>query len=116
MTDASGEPAASRKRAKLVVRLASLVFVALCLAFVVHLLIRDWPETVEALRHASLVWLLPAAVCAVGAMFLLAWRWGAAIIAVGGERARLPPCHQRILRRRSGQVHTGRRLGHVGTQ
>jgi uncharacterized membrane protein YbhN (UPF0104 family) len=87
VTDANGEPAASRRSAKVLVRVASLVFIALCVAFVVHLLIRDWPETVEALRHASLVWLLPAAACAVGAMFLLAWRWGAAIIAVGGVRA-----------------------------
>ena len=50
-------------------------------------LAEKWPETVKALRDANLVWLVPAAVCAVGAMFLLAWRWGAAIIAVGGARA-----------------------------
>ena len=87
MTDASGEAPSSRRGAKLIVRVVSLIFVALCLGFVVHLLIRDWSETIEALRHASLVWLVPAAVCAVGAMFLLAWRWGAAIIAVGGVRA-----------------------------
>ena len=83
----SGGPGSSRTSIKVAVRLGLLVFVALCIAFVVHLLIRDWPETVAALRHAELWWLLPAAVCAVGAMFLLAWRWGAAIAAVGGERA-----------------------------
>jgi glycosyltransferase 2 family protein len=85
--DPSEEPPSSWNGAKLVVRLVSLVFVALCLVFVVLLLVRDWPQTVEALRRANLVWLLPAAVCAVGAMFLLAWRWGAAIIAMGGERS-----------------------------
>jgi glycosyltransferase 2 family protein len=85
MTGGSGVGASSGRGLKVVVRLASLAFVLFCLAFVVHLLIRDWPQTVEALRHARVWWLVPAAICALGAMFLLAWRWGAAIIAVGGE-------------------------------
>lgn len=87
MTDASGGPASKRRSIRLVVRLASFAFVALCLAFVSLLFVRYWPETIDALRHATLSWLWPAAVCAVGAMFLLAWRWGAAIVAVGGERS-----------------------------
>jgi glycosyltransferase 2 family protein len=85
MTGGSAEDASGGRKLKLVVRLASLVFVALCIAFVAHLLVRDWPATSEALRHARLWWLVPAAICAFGAMFVLAWRWGAAIIAVGGE-------------------------------
>lgn len=84
MAGESGD-ASSRGSLKLVVRLASIAFVALCIAFVGHLLIKDWPETLEALRHATLWWLAPAALCAFGAMFILAWRWGAAIVAVGGE-------------------------------
>ena len=49
------------------------------------LLVRDWPQTVERARHAEPWWLVPAAICAVGGMFLMAWRWGAAILAVGGQ-------------------------------
>ena len=86
MAGEGGEAASSRRSRKYVIRLVSLVFVALCIAFVVHLLVRDWPQTVEALRHATLWWLWPAAVCAVAAMVFMAWRWGAAIVAVGGER------------------------------
>jgi uncharacterized membrane protein YbhN (UPF0104 family) len=85
MTGGSGEEASSGRSLKLGVRLASLAFVALCLAFVAHLLIRDWPETLGALHHARVGWLVGAAICGFGAMFILAWRWGAAIIAVGGE-------------------------------
>jgi hypothetical protein len=86
MTEDGRVAALSRGRLKLAVRLASVVFVALCIAFVAHLLVRDWPKTVEALRHASVGYLVPAAICAFGGMFFLAWRWGAAILAVGGER------------------------------
>jgi hypothetical protein len=93
MTGDSGEAASGGRSLKLVLRLASLLFVALCLAFVVLLLIRDWPETSAALRHATLWWLVPAAICAFGGMFILAWRWGAAIIAVGGE----PAGHHRVI-------------------
>jgi hypothetical protein len=81
------------RRLKVLVRLAGIIFVALCVAFVVHLLIRDWPATSQALKHAQLWWLLPAAVCAVAGMFVLAWRWGAAIAAVGGE----PRGHHRMI-------------------
>ena len=70
---------------RLAARLATLAFVALFIAFAVLLLVRDWPQTVNALRHAELWWLVPAAVCAVAGMFLMAWRWGAAILAVGGH-------------------------------
>lgn len=87
MTDDDRTAPSSRARLKLVLRLASVVFVALCIAFVAHLLIRDWPKTVEALRHATVGYLVPATFCAVGGMFYLAWRWGAAILAVGGERS-----------------------------
>ena len=78
---------------KLVLRVAAVVFVALCILFVTHLLVRDWPATVHALRHARLWLLVPAAICAFGGMFILAWRWGAAIIAVGGE----PSGHHRVI-------------------
>jgi glycosyltransferase 2 family protein len=93
MTDEDGAATSSGRSVKLVVRLASLVFVAACFAFVAHMLVRDWPETVAALRHARLWWLVPAAACAFGGMFLLAWRWGAAILAVGGE----PAGHHRVI-------------------
>jgi glycosyltransferase 2 family protein len=93
MTEKGGAAASSRRSPKLVVRLASVVFVVLCVAFVGHLLVRDWSATVEALKHAQLWWLVPATVCAVGGMFVLAWRWGAAIIAVGGE----PAGHHRVI-------------------
>jgi hypothetical protein len=76
----------NRGRLKLVVRLASIIFVALCIAFVVHLLVEDWPKTERALRHANVAYLVPAAICALGGMVFLAWRWRAAILAVGGER------------------------------
>jgi uncharacterized membrane protein YbhN (UPF0104 family) len=85
MTGRSEDGASSGGTFKLVVRVASLAFVVLCLAFVVHLLVRDWPETLAALRHARVWWLVPAAACGFGGMFILAWRWGSAIIAVGGE-------------------------------
>lgn len=78
---------------KLLIRLASLAFVALCFAFVAYLLVSEWPKVVSALRHAQLWWLAPAAVCALGGMFLLAWRWGSAIIAVGGGPSR----HHRVI-------------------
>jgi glycosyltransferase 2 family protein len=68
-------------------RLATLVFVALFIAFAVLMLIRDWPQTDAALKHATLWWLGPAAVCAVSGMALMAARWRAAICAVGGQRA-----------------------------
>ncbi len=93
MTGDGGGAVSSGRSLKRVLRLASLVFVALCIAFVVHLLIRDWPETSDALRHATLWWLVPAVICAFGGMFILAWRWGAAIIAVGGE----PAGHHRVI-------------------
>jgi uncharacterized membrane protein YbhN (UPF0104 family) len=89
MTGESGEAISGGRRLKLALRLAGLIFVGLCIAFVVHLLVRDWPETSQALRHANLWWLVPAAPCAVGGMVILAWRWRAAIAAVGGERAGL---------------------------
>jgi glycosyltransferase 2 family protein len=83
-----GETTTSRGRdLRIVVHIVLLAFVALCLAFVVHLLVRDWPETEKALKHAQFWWLLPAAVCAVAAMLIMAWRWGAAIVAVGGGSA-----------------------------
>ncbi len=87
MTDGSRAGPIRGNRLKLVVRLVLLAFVALCIVFVVRLLVDDWPETVEALRHAKLWWLVPAVACAFGGMFWLAWRWKAAIIAVGGESA-----------------------------
>ena len=87
MTDLAGGNRSNGKRMKRTARVVMSVFVVLCVAFVVHLLIKDWPATIAALRHARLWWLFPAVVCAIGAMVLLAWRWGAAITAVGGERA-----------------------------
>jgi uncharacterized membrane protein YbhN (UPF0104 family) len=94
MTDDGGGVAASPGRdLKLVIRLVLLAFVALCIAFIVLLLVRDWPATSKALKHAQLWWLLPAALCAVAGMFVLAWRWGAAIIAVGGG----PAGHHRVI-------------------
>ena len=93
MTEEGGAAASSRKDPKLVVRLASLVFVALCIVFVVLCWSEIGRRPSAALRHAQLWWLVPAAVCAFGGMFLLAWRWGAAIIAVGGE----PAGHHRVI-------------------
>jgi glycosyltransferase 2 family protein len=93
MTDDAGAAASPRKDLKLVVRLVLLAFVALCIAFIVLLLVRDWPETAKALKHAQLWWLLPAAISAVAGMFVLASRWRAAIIAVGGE----PSGHRRVI-------------------
>jgi uncharacterized membrane protein YbhN (UPF0104 family) len=87
MTDDAQVAASRRGRLKLALRLASVLFVALCVAFVAHLLVRDWPKTEQALKHASVGYLVPAAICAFGGMFYLAWRWGAAILAVGGERS-----------------------------
>jgi len=93
MVDDDEVAASNRRGLKLVFRAVSLVFVALCIAFVVHLLVKDWPSTSSALRHAQLWWLLPAALCAVLGMFLLASRWGAAIMAVGGG----PAGHHRLI-------------------
>lgn len=83
----SGGRDSSGRDLKPFIRVASLAFVALVIAFVAYLLVREWPETVDALRHARLWWLVPAVPCALVGMFLMAWRWGAAIIAVGGGRA-----------------------------
>jgi len=93
MTDEGRAGVAGGRNLKPLIRLATIAFVALVLAFVVHLLVRDWPETISALRHANQWWLVPAAICGVGGMFLMAWRWGAAIIAVGGE----PSGHHRVI-------------------
>jgi glycosyltransferase 2 family protein len=93
MTEGDREAPTRAKGLKLVIRLGLLLFVALCIAFVVRLLVTDWPKTSDALRHAHLWWLAPAAVGAICGMFLLAWRWGAAIIAVGGE----PAGHHRVI-------------------
>ncbi|MGA8726466.1 MAG: lysylphosphatidylglycerol synthase transmembrane domain-containing protein [Acidimicrobiales bacterium] len=75
-------------RRKVLVRIVSIVFVALCVAFIVHLLVSNWTEVSRAVRHARLWLFAPAAVCAIGGMYILAWRWGAAIVTVGGERGR----------------------------
>lgn len=87
MSGGDGEPGSRRSAVKVAIRLGAVAFIALCVAFFAHLLVKDWPATVAALHHARLWWLVPAAVCAVGAMLFLAWRWGAAISAVGGERS-----------------------------
>jgi uncharacterized membrane protein YbhN (UPF0104 family) len=87
MTDDGPAAASSKRNLNLLFRLGSLAFVALFIAFVTLLLVRDWPATVEALKHARLWWLVPAAVCGCAGMLVMAWRWGAAIVAVGGEPA-----------------------------
>lgn len=92
MTDA-GDDRADAGRRRLLIRALSFVFVALCVAFIVHLLVSDWSEVENAIRHARPWWLVPAAVCAAGGMYTLAWRWGAAILAVGGQ----PAAHHRIV-------------------
>jgi hypothetical protein len=88
MADDDRVPAQGRGKLKRLARLASVVFIALAVAFLVHTLVRDWPKANEALRHATLAYLVPAAFCATAAMLLLAWRWGAAITGVGGRRIR----------------------------
>jgi uncharacterized membrane protein YbhN (UPF0104 family) len=60
--------------------------VAASLGFVVFDLVRDWRAATNALNRAELWWLLPAGVLAVAAMMCMAWRWGAAIEALGGRR------------------------------
>jgi glycosyltransferase 2 family protein len=90
---ASGNKPEKSTRRKTLFRLASGLFVVLAIGFIVHLLISDWSEIVKALRHAQLWWLVPAAICAVAGMFIMAWRWGTAIITVGGQRAR----HHRVM-------------------
>ena len=59
MTDVAGGSRSNGKRMRSALRLVMLVFAVLCVVFVVHLLIRDWPATIEALRHARLWWLFP---------------------------------------------------------
>ena len=90
MTGESGEAVAGGGRLKPALRLAGFIFVALVSSPSSS---TCWSGTgrrpPQALRHATLWWLVPAAACAVGGMFVLAWRWGAAIIAVGGEPAGL---------------------------
>jgi uncharacterized membrane protein YbhN (UPF0104 family) len=88
MADDGRIPAQGRGKLKTLARLASVVFIALALAFLVHTLVRDWPKTDEALGHATIAYLVPAAVCGAAGMLLLAWRWGAALTAVGGRRIR----------------------------
>ena len=83
----------ARRDLKLVVRIGSLAFVALCIAFVVHMLVNDWPQVDGALHHAELWWLAPAVLAACAAMGLLAWRWGAAITTVGGW----PSANRRVI-------------------
>jgi uncharacterized membrane protein YbhN (UPF0104 family) len=87
MADVGGAPVSHGAKFKLVIRLAPFIFVALFVAFVAYLLVRDWSETITALRHARLWWLVPAVVCGLAGMLIMAWRWKAAIIAVGGKPA-----------------------------
>jgi len=90
---ADQEASPANSKSTLVVRVVSLLFVVLCVAFIVHLLTKDWSATVDALQHARLWWLMPAILCAFAGMVILAWRWGAAIIAVGGR----PSGHHRVI-------------------
>jgi hypothetical protein len=69
---------------KLLVRLLSVAFVSACIGFVIVLVWRDWPAASQALRDANYLLLIPAAAMAALSMGLMAWRWGAAIDAVGG--------------------------------
>jgi glycosyltransferase 2 family protein len=87
MADGERDATSKSGNSRPIVRIASLFFFILCVAFVVLLLVRDWSEIVSALRHARYAWLFPAGLCAVGAMLLMAWRWGSAIVVVGGERS-----------------------------
>ena len=73
--------------------LLTMTFVLLCIAFVVHVLIRDWPETCVRAQACPSWWLVPAAVCAVRRHVLPGVAVGAAIIAVGGT----PAGHHRVI-------------------
>jgi uncharacterized membrane protein YbhN (UPF0104 family) len=88
MAEDGQDPGLGRGRLKRLAQVASVAFIALALVFVVHTLVRDWPKTDEALQHANLAYLVPAAASALAAMLFLAWRWGAAIAAVGGRPLR----------------------------
>jgi uncharacterized membrane protein YbhN (UPF0104 family) len=81
-------PAKGRGKLKVATRAASVGFIALASAFLIHTLVRDWPRTSSALRHANVALLALAAVTALAGMFFLAWRWAAAITAVGGRPIR----------------------------
>jgi hypothetical protein len=64
----------------------ALLVVVASLVFVVLTLVHDWGAASSALGHADLLWLVPAWMLAAAAIVFTAWRWGAAIAAVGGRR------------------------------
>ncbi len=70
------------------IRVGGVAVVIACGYFVVRTLVHDWPATRAALGNARAGWLVIGAVCAVSAMLLMAERWRAAIIAVGGDEVR----------------------------
>jgi uncharacterized membrane protein YbhN (UPF0104 family) len=74
---------------KLAMPVASVLLVAASLLFVVLTLVHDRAAASAALHHARLWWLAPAFVVGAAGIFYNAWRWGAAIQAVGGERGPL---------------------------
>jgi uncharacterized membrane protein YbhN (UPF0104 family) len=63
--------------------------VAASLLFVVLTLVHDRAAAAHAVRRANLWWLVPAFMLGEVAILYNAWRWGAAIDAVGGRRGPL---------------------------
>jgi uncharacterized membrane protein YbhN (UPF0104 family) len=70
-------------------RVVAVVLVVTSLVFVVLTLVHDWAAAERALRHADLWWLVPAYALGMASIVYSAWRWGAAIVAVGGRRGPL---------------------------
>jgi glycosyltransferase 2 family protein len=67
----------------------ALLMVVASLVFVVLTVVHDWRSAANALGRADLWWLATACMVASAATVWTAWRWGAAIAAVGGRRG--PP-------------------------
>ncbi len=83
-------PADGRTRwLRLAARIGAILLVIASVLFVALTLVHDHAEADKALGSANLWWLMPA--IGIGAVAILynAWRWGAAIEAVGGQRGPL---------------------------
>ena len=86
MTDLT--PSVSGRVRRLVPVALGIALTALCVAFVIQTLNRDWSRVHHELVHASTGWLAVGLGCGAAAMTLAAWTWGDAMRIAGGRLPR----------------------------